>query len=63
MTEMCYFCKREPAESVCSICKRRVCIQCSSNHNCYPRDSAQRLERALKAALPSAVLATKLKRR
>ena len=38
MTEFCYFCKREPAVETCSICKRKVCIQCGDNHNCYKRD-------------------------
>lgn len=38
MSDMCFFCKREPADSTCSICKRKVCIQCSESHNCYPRE-------------------------
>lgn len=40
MTKLCYFCKRERAESECEVCRRLVCMQCagSSNHNCYPRE-------------------------
>lgn len=38
MNPSCYFCRREIAESQCQTCKRWVCIQCSDNHNCYPRD-------------------------
>src|SRR6185295_8015518 len=37
MSTTCYFCKRERADSQCETCKRAVCIQCSSNHNCYER--------------------------
>jgi hypothetical protein len=38
MDKMCFFCKREPAESQCEICKRWVCFQCKECHNCYPRE-------------------------
>lgn len=38
ITEFCFFCKREQSESVCTTCKRKVCIQCSDSHNCYPRE-------------------------
>jgi len=38
MNPMCFFCRSEMSESQCSVCKRWVCIQCSENHNCYPRD-------------------------
>jgi hypothetical protein len=38
--QMCFFCRREKAESTCEICRRAVCMQCSgsNNHNCYPRE-------------------------
>ncbi len=39
MTKLCFFCKTEPANEQCSICKRLVCWQCMENHNCYPRES------------------------
>jgi hypothetical protein len=37
MSVTCYFCKRERSESQCETCKRWVCIECSSNHDCYER--------------------------
>src|SRR6516165_9589905 len=43
MSTTCYFCKRERADSQCETCKRSVCIQCSSNHNCYERQGYKAL--------------------
>ena len=41
MEHYCFFCKLEPADRQCEICKRWVCIQCSDCHNCYPREGEQ----------------------